>query len=99
MNTLLRLSSILLVCLALCSPALGQAEELKPLQLPKPQMDGGKPLMQVLKERKSTRVFSAQKLPEQTLSNLLWQPSVSAGRMAGAPRLPPAIARRSTSMP
>lgn len=72
MNTLLRLSSKLLVCLALCSPALGQAEELKPLQLPKPQMDGGKPLMQVLKERKSTRVFSAQKLPEQTLSNLLW---------------------------
>ena len=72
MNTLLRLSSKLLVCLALCSPALGQAEELKPLQLPKPQMDGGKPLMQVLKERKSTRAFSPQKLPEQTLSNLLW---------------------------
>jgi hypothetical protein len=27
------------------------AEELKPIQLPKPQMDGGRPLMQVLKDR------------------------------------------------
>jgi nitroreductase len=28
--------------------------------------------MQALKERKSTRAFSSQKLPEQVLSNLLW---------------------------
>ena len=48
------------------------AEELKPIPLPKPQMDGGKPLMQALKERKSTREFSSQKLPDQVLSNLLW---------------------------
>ena len=72
MKSLLRLSLQLLVCFALCFPTLGQSEELKPLQLPKPQMDGGKPLMQVLKERKSVRTFSSQKLPEQTLSNLLW---------------------------
>jgi SagB-type dehydrogenase family enzyme len=72
MNSLFRFSAKVIVCIALCFPALGQSEELKPLQLPKPQMDGGKPLMQVLKERKSTRVFSPQKLPEQTLSNLLW---------------------------
>lgn len=32
------------------------AAELKPIQLPKPQMDGGKPLMQALKERKSSRI-------------------------------------------
>ncbi len=43
-----------------------------PVQLPKPQTDGGKPLMQALKERKSSRAFTAQKLPEQVLSNLLW---------------------------
>ena len=48
------------------------AQELKPIQLPKPQMDGGKPLMQALKERKSTRSFSTENLPTQVLGNLLW---------------------------
>ena len=48
------------------------AQDLKPIQLPKPQMEGGKPLMQALKERKSTRSFSPEKLPMQTLGNLLW---------------------------
>ncbi|MFB3903498.1 MAG: SagB/ThcOx family dehydrogenase [Acidobacteriota bacterium] len=42
------------------------------VQLPKPQTDGGKPLLQALSERKSTRAFKPQKLPEQVLSNLLW---------------------------
>jgi len=51
------------------------AEELKPIQLPKPQMDGGRPLMQVLKDRSSSREFSPQKLPLQVLSNLLWAAS------------------------
>jgi len=40
--------------------------------LPKPVMSGGKPLMEVLKNRRSERAFSAQKIDEQTLSNLLW---------------------------
>ncbi len=53
-------------------PLLASAQELKPLELPKPQTEGGKPLMQALKERKSTREFSPQKLPPQALSNLLW---------------------------
>lgn len=48
------------------------AQDLKPIPLPQPQMEGGKPLMQALKERKSTRVFSSEKLPMQTLGNLLW---------------------------
>ena len=48
------------------------AQELKPIQLPKPQMDGGRPLMQVLKDRSSSREFNSQKLPLQVLSNLLW---------------------------
>jgi len=51
------------------------AEELKSIQLPKPQLEGGKPLMQVLKERKSAREFSSEKLPLQVLSNLLWAAS------------------------
>lgn len=48
------------------------AEELQPIQLPEPRTDGGKPLMQVLKDRKSVRTFSSRELSEQTLSDLLW---------------------------
>ena len=62
----------LLLALAVASSMLVSAQDLKPIALPQPQMDGGKPLMQALKERKSTRNFSAQKLPAQTLANLLW---------------------------
>jgi len=40
--------------------------------LPAPQTDGGRPLMQALKERKSTREFSGERLPVQVLANLLW---------------------------
>jgi nitroreductase len=46
--------------------------DLSPVQLPKPVTEGGKPLMQVLKDRMSTRTFSEEKMPLQTLSNLLW---------------------------
>jgi SagB-type dehydrogenase family enzyme len=35
-------------------------------------MDGGRPLMQVLKDRSTSRAFSSEKLPAQVLSNLLW---------------------------
>lgn len=48
------------------------AKELKPIELPKPQMEGGKPLMQALKERKTSREFSSKKLPMLVLSNMLW---------------------------
>jgi nitroreductase len=42
------------------------------LQLPPPRTDGGRPLMQVLKERKSAREFSTNALPPQLVSDLLW---------------------------
>ena len=48
------------------------AEELKPILLPAPQANGGKPLMQVLAQRRTTREFKADKLPDQVLANLLW---------------------------
>ena len=67
-----RMTSIVMLLFALCLTSLGQAQELQPVQLPKPQTDGGKPLMQVLRERKSVRAFSSQDLSGQTLSNLLW---------------------------
>jgi SagB-type dehydrogenase family enzyme len=56
----------------LISPAWLVAQELKPLELPKPQMDGGKPLMQALQARHTTREFKSDMLPAQVLSNLLW---------------------------
>jgi nitroreductase len=48
------------------------AQELKPIQLPKPQITGGMPLMQALALRQTTRAFQDKPLPLQTLSNLLW---------------------------
>lgn len=59
------------VILVTCA-ALALAQEPETLQLPKPQTDGGRPLMQVLRDRKSSRAFSARELPAQELSNLLW---------------------------
>ena len=54
--------------LASCSVA----QSIKPVQLPTPQTTGGRPLMDVLKDRKSTRDFGAGTLSPQILSNLLW---------------------------
>jgi SagB-type dehydrogenase family enzyme len=55
----------------LCT-TLSFSDELKPIQLLKPQVDKGRPLMQVLQDRSSSRSFSKEKLPMQVLSNLLW---------------------------
>jgi len=43
-----------------------------PIQLPAPQTEGGKPLMQALKLRATSRAFAPDPLPSQVLSNLLW---------------------------
>ena len=61
-----------LLVVFLLGVAFASADEPKSIQLPQPQTDGGKPLMQVLKERKTTRELSDQKLSPQVLSNLLW---------------------------
>ncbi|MDO5522414.1 MAG: SagB/ThcOx family dehydrogenase [Bacteroidia bacterium] len=42
------------------------------INLPAPDKNGGKPLMQALSERKSTREFQEKELPNNVLSNLLW---------------------------
>ena len=55
----------------LCSNAI-LAADLQPIPLPAPRTEGGKPMMQVFKERQSTREFSSRKLPDQVLSDLLW---------------------------
>jgi len=48
------------------------AAESQPIQLPRPVITGGMPLMQALSARKTTRAFLDKPLPLQTLSNLLW---------------------------
>jgi len=62
--------SALLLTLVVCIAV--QAQDLKPIQLPTAQTQGGHPLMQVLKKRKTQREFSPEKLPMQVLANLLW---------------------------
>jgi hypothetical protein len=50
MRTLL---ATVILSLSMSSSAMTETVELKPLQLPKPQVTAGKPLMQVLKDRSS----------------------------------------------
>jgi hypothetical protein len=52
--------------------ATGITQDLQPIALVKPQKDGGKSVLAALRERKTTRGISAEKLPPQVLSNLLW---------------------------
>ena len=61
-----------LLVLLFVDAGLMMGQELKPILLPKPQLDGGRPLMQVLKDRRSSREFGPEKVPIQVLSNLLW---------------------------
>lgn len=67
-------ASKLLPCVAslLATVPLLNGAELDPAPLPPPQLQAGRPLMEVLKDRKSTREFSTNAVPLQTLANLLW---------------------------
>jgi SagB-type dehydrogenase family enzyme len=60
------------VAIILCFVSSAIAAEVNPIKLLPPDMKGGKSLMQSLQERKTSRSFSAKKLPIQVLSNLLW---------------------------
>ena len=42
------------------------------IELPQPRTTGGKPLMDCLKERHSTRTYTKEEVPLQELSNVLW---------------------------
>jgi SagB-type dehydrogenase family enzyme len=61
-----------LLLITICLSGISAAQALKPVQLPPPQTTGGRPLMEILKDRKSTREFGSSTLSPQTLSNLLW---------------------------
>ncbi len=73
---------VVVIAAAMILPALSEGVEsdrrspeagnLADIRLPAPKKEGGKPLMQVLNERKTTRSFADKKLPAQVLSDLLW---------------------------
>ena len=52
--------------------AVVSAGDLKPISLPRPKTEGGKPLMEALKERCSTKEFGSRAISKEMLSDLLW---------------------------
>jgi nitroreductase len=82
----LRITLTILLAGVLVAPA----QDLKPIQLPTPQTEGGRPLMQVLKDRKTTREFGSEKLSLQTVSNLLWA-AFGVNRPTGQRTAPSAV--------
>jgi SagB-type dehydrogenase family enzyme len=65
------------------------------IKLPAPQMDGGKSLMQALKERRSERSFISKKIPVNVLSNMLWAACGINRSDAGKRTAPSAMNRQS----
>jgi hypothetical protein len=72
MNERKRKTTILTFTLALVLAAGLAAQDMAAIQLPKPQTEGGLPLMQALARRATSRDFAAEPLPAQILSDLLW---------------------------
>ena len=62
--------AVFLVVSAVASWA--ESPALSDVSLPAPRTEGGKPLLQTLRERQTARAFSAKKLPAQIVSDLLW---------------------------
>jgi nitroreductase len=61
-----------MIAWAMSPGARSWAGELAPTPLPPPQTDGGKPLMQALGLRATSRAFAPDPISPQTLANLLW---------------------------
>jgi SagB-type dehydrogenase family enzyme len=72
MKPLMLLAACFALITLLIAPTSTFGQELKPIKLLQPQTEGGMPLMQALQARSSSRSLSAEELPPQVLSNLLW---------------------------
>ena len=68
----LKTACCIITMLFFAGTVLSAAEEMKPIQFLKPQISGGKPLMQALNERQTLRNIDSKELPAQVFSNLLW---------------------------
>jgi SagB-type dehydrogenase family enzyme len=71
MKFTLSMPIVCVVAACLIGPARG-LEPLEPISLPPPNTSDGMPLMQALKNRKSTKTFSEQPVSRDQVSNLLW---------------------------
>ncbi len=72
MNTLTKLALGLMGQLGPLRPQPALDEGAPAIELPAPRTEGGKPLMQALRQRRSQREFSPQPLPRQLMADLLW---------------------------
>lgn len=61
----------IVVVLSACA-SWAESPVLSDISLPTPRTEGGKPLMQTLKERQTARSFSTKKLSTHMVSDLLW---------------------------
>jgi len=71
----LKMSATAGAALTMGSTVLSFAQDAKPIALPPPQKQGGKPVMEALQDRKSAQEFNPATLSPQDLSNLLWAAS------------------------
>ncbi|HUL53361.1 MAG TPA: SagB/ThcOx family dehydrogenase, partial [Opitutaceae bacterium] len=92
----MRKITLLLALLMLSSAAV--AQELPTVDLPPPVMEGGKPLMQALRERVSQREFAPDPLAPQVLSNLLWAAWGISRPDSGKRTAPSAMNRQETDV-
>lgn len=88
-----RLSICLTLTFLVIVSSLAVAQDKKSIQLPEPQTEIGKPLMQALKLRRSIREYSEKKLPMQELSNLFWA-AWGINRPESGLRTPPSASNR-----
>ena len=79
--------------LLLC-PIIAYNQENNVIKLPEPQLDKGKPLMQVLEERQSIRTYSDKEIPLQEMGNLLWAADGINRKESGKRTAPSAMNRQ-----
>ena len=90
------LTLITCFCMLICLDSkIACAQELAGIKLPAPQMDGGKPLMQVLRDRRSSREYSEKNPQMQVLSDLLWA-AWGVNRPESGKRTAPSMGNRQT---
>lgn len=66
-----KLLPILALALILAAPSALSAED-RVVKLPPPNLEGGRPLMAVLNDRRSDRSFGPDELTEQQVADILW---------------------------
>ena len=79
--------------LSVCLLAAAVPAQAVSLSLPSPDIKGGKPLMQALNARKSSRQFSGRPLSDKLLGDLLWA-ACGVNRADGRRTIPTALNRQ-----